>query len=60
MKNAKSILLGLAFVVAAIILEFVWIGTGTISFGVLTLIAALAASLVLEQYIRKTLPDSRA
>ena len=52
MKINSSLILGLAMIVLAVLMEVFWINTGAEALGIFSLLAALTASGALARFIR--------
>ena len=52
MKTNSSLILGLAMIVLAVLMEVFWINTGAEALGIFSLLAALTASGALARFIR--------
>ena len=52
MKTNSSLILGLAIIVLAVLMEVFWINTGAEALGIFSLLAALTASGALARFIR--------
>ena len=52
MKTNSSLILGLAMIVLAVLMEVFWVNTGAEALGIFSLLAALIASGALARFIR--------
>ena len=52
MKTKSSLILGLAMIVLAVLMEVFWVNTGAEALGIFSLLAALTASGALARFIR--------
>ncbi len=52
MKTNSSLILGLAMIVLAVLMEVFWVNTGAEALGIFSLLAALTASGALARFIR--------
>ena len=52
MKTNRSLILGLAMIVLAVLMEVFWVNTGAEALGIFSLLAALTASGALARFIR--------
>ena len=52
MKINSSLILGLAMIILAVLMEVFWINTGAEALGIFSLLAALTASGALARFIR--------
>ena len=52
MKTNSGLILGLAMIVLAVLMEVFWINTGAEALGIFSLLAALTASGALARFIR--------
>ena len=52
MKTNSNLILGLAMIVLAVLMEVFWVNTGAEALGIFSLLAALTASGALARFIR--------
>ena len=60
MKNKGSLILGVAMIAMAVLMEVFWLSTGSAALGVFSLAAALTASGALARFIRLDYESSDA